>query len=235
MRYKLISTTLILVAAFAFSACQKSVAENTNILLSQTATPSQILSPTIETTSDTLDGKLFSSIRKVDFRNFTYSYPSDASDTFTLINGEKEQMREKEEDGAALRKIEYGDITNDGEEEAMISIYPLMDGNCQCEMVHIYTLENKKPKLLWSFDTWDKAQGGLKKVYAENGELVVETFGDNKFENDKWDFKFPKEIVGYCCPTAFTKIRFRWNGEKFVVEGKPELSDYDWRKKQNKN
>jgi len=112
-----------------------------------------------------------------------------------------------------------------------LNIYPWSGGNCSCDMVFIYTLQNKTPKLLWSFDTWDKADGGFKRAYAENSELIVELFGDDKFENDEWEFDFPKgKVIGYCCPTAYTKIRFKWNGEKFTAQGTPELFDYDWKK-----
>jgi len=63
--------------------------------------------------------------------------------------------------------------------------------------------------------------------------LIVELFGDNKFIESKKEFEFESEAdlkTGLCCPTAFTKFRFKWNGEKFVGEGKPELFDYDWKK-----
>ena len=66
--------------------------------------------------------------------------------------------------------------------------------------------------------TSDRASGGLKKIYAANDELIVETFGDNKFVNDKWKFDYPKgEFKGDCCPIAYTKIRFKWNCKKFVI------------------
>ena len=220
---------LFLAMIFAFSDCQKMIDENENITSSKITTLTVI--PTIKPTPDLSNGKQYSSIKDVDFKNFTYSYPRNDSDTFTLKTGIKKQIREQNEDGAKLEKIEYGDVTNDGKDEAMIGIYPLMDGNCQCETVYIYTLENKKPRLLWSFDTYDKAIGGFKRAYAENGDLIIETFGDSKFEDGKWKFNSPKnKFKGYCCPTAYTKIRFKWNGEKFVASGNPELFDYDWNK-----
>lgn len=226
---------------FTFSACQKSVVENSNKLsLPQTSpsvSPTLDLNPKPERDSEMANVKLYSSISKIDFKNFTYPWTEGQKideETFTLKNGEKAIDFDKS-NGASLDKIEYGDVTNDGEKEAMISIAPETGGNCQCEMVFIYTLENKKLKLLWSFDTWDRAIGGLKRVYAENGELIVEVFGDDKFENDEWEFSLPKEGAGgLCCPTTFTKFRFKWNGKKFVVEGKPEMFDYDWRKEINK-
>lgn len=227
-RNVLIMVIWVLTMAFTFSSCQRSAAENRHAAVQS--------SPTKDSSSAT-SPRAVSSIREIDFKNFTHPW-TEAQEfdekEFALENGEKEKTDET--NGASLLEIEYGDITNDGVEEAMISLAPETGGNCSCEMVYIYTLENKKPKLLWSFDTEDRAQGGLKKVYATGGDLTVETFGDSKFENDKWNFSLPKDkFGGLCCPTAYTKIRFKWNGSKFEVEGKPELFDYDWKKEMNKN
>lgn len=209
---------------FAFSACQKSAVENSNNL------PLPQSSPTLTPSYD-------SPIRKIDFENFTYFWTKGLSTkdekTFTLKNGELPY--EKERIGVSLAKVEYGDLTNDSKDEAIINLGLQTSGSAMPNMVCIYALENEKPKLLWSFDTGDRAEGGLKKVYAENGGLIVELFGDDKFENGEWKFDLPKKDAGgLCCPTAFTKLRFKWNGKKFVVDGKPELFNYDWRKEMNK-
>ncbi len=215
------------VLAFAFFACQKNTGKNDEIK-SQTlpaVSPTSIPSPDSKESGT----KEYSSIREVDFKNFTYPWTEDqgGDGNFTLKNGKKARFDENDIE-ATLKTIEYGDVTNDGKEEAMISVYPYSGGNCQCEMVFIYTLENKKPKLLWSFDTFDRAVGGFKKVYADNGNLIVETFGDNKFENGKWKFNPPEnKFRGYCCPTVYTKMCFKWNGEEFVEEGDRKLFDYE--------
>jgi hypothetical protein len=221
----------VLIIAIAFSACQKSTAENKQEQPQSSPTVSPITDSSPISTPNAV-----SSVREVDFKNFTYTWTKGQEideKEFTLKDGEKE-MTDKT-NGASLYKVEYGDVTSDGVEEAMISLAPETGGNCSCEMVYIYTLENQRPKLLWSFDTEDRAQGGLKRVYANKSELIVETFGDNKFENDQWSFSLPKDkFGGLCCPTAYTKIRFKWNGEKFAVAGKPELFDYDWKKEMSK-
>ena len=221
----------ISMTAFIFSGCQKSAAEN-NQTLSQ---PLPSVSPTLNLSS-TISSDLNSPIRKIDFDNYTYSGPDDYAETFTLKNGEKD-FEMGEEDGIDLFKKEYADLTGDGNEDAILTMSIQTGGSSSPHLVYIYALKNNKPKVLWSFMTGDRAEGGLKKVYADNGELVVETFGDNKFENDKWVFNFPNKdkFSGYCCPTAYTKIRFKWNGEKFAADGKPELFDYDMKKETNKN
>jgi hypothetical protein len=224
----------VLFIAFAFSACQKNTAENVDVApLSDNSTPASAPSP-----KSLAVKKSDSSVRKIDFKNFTYPLTKDQGggngETFTLKNGKQEGNENQGE--ATLQTIEYGDATGDGSEDAMISVYPYSGGNCQCYMVFIYALENKKPKLLWSFDTWDKAEGGFKRVYSENDELIVELFGDSRFEDGKWNFTIPEgKFKGLCCPTVYTKSRFKWNGEKFVVEGTPEMFDFDWEKQRKEN
>lgn len=221
----LVLKILVLAMTLAFLACQKSETENGSISSSPSTSPLQTLSQTPSIDSDL-------PIRKIDFKNFTYPWTKDLSTkdekTFTLKDGEIPFEREGQM-GVSLAKIEYADVTGDDTDEAILVISLQTGGSAVPNLVYIYTAENEIPKLLWSFDTGDRAQGGLKGVYAENGKLVVETFGSSKFENDEWEFKFPEKIAGYCCPTAYTKIHFKWNGKKFAVEGKPELFDYNWK------
>lgn len=217
----------ILILAIVFSACQKSAAENEQIK----SEFSPLAAPTLELTA-TPSPEINSPIRKIDFKNFTYPFTEEVGE-FMLKNGEKPRVP-REDSGVSLWKVEYSDVTNDAEEEAIVFMSVETGGSSMPNIIFIYTLKKDKPKLLWHFLTGDRAEGGLKNVYAENSELVVETFGDNKFENDEWEFNFPKnKFTGYCCPSAYTKIYFKWNGKKFVVQGEPELFDYDW-KNQNK-
>ncbi|MCA1640257.1 MAG: hypothetical protein LC768_18375 [Acidobacteria bacterium] len=140
------------------------------------------------------------------------------------------------EDGIFFGEADYWDLTGDGKEEAILTLSIQTGGSAIPELIYIYTLQNSKPKMLWGFMTGDRAEGGLKEVYAENGELVVELFGVDKFENNEWKFNLPKEGAGgLCCPTVFTKFRFKWNGRNFALIGKPELFDYDWKKEVTKN
>ncbi len=84
--------------------------------------------------------------------------------------------------------------------------------------------------------TGDRADGGLKNIYAENDELIIELFGDSKLVNGEWKFDYPKDrYAGAGRPTIYTKNRFKWNGKKFIVQGNPKLFDYDVNKEMKKN
>ena len=229
MKIKKFLPLQILIFAIALSACQKSAAENEQVKPQTlpSVSPTSTLTPTPTPEEN-------SAIGKIDFKNFAFS-ETEGYEKFTLKDGEKTFEMGKE-DGISLDKMEYSDVTDDGEKEAILTMSIQTGGSSMPNLIYIYTLRNGKPILLWSFITGDRAEGGLKKVYAENGELVVETFGDNKFENDEWEFHFPKnKFTGYCCPSAYTKIHFKWNGKKFAPEGKPELFDYNWKKDTKEN
>ena len=222
MKYKtaLLAKILVLAVVFAFSACQKGAAENSAVSFSP------VISPPMPQATPTPD----SALRKIDFKNFTYPWPEglgSGEKSFALKNGERVFVMGGQM-GVSLAKAEYADVTGDGREEAFLDLSIQTGGSAMPSMIYVYSLENEKPRLLWSFVTGDRAAGGFKKIYAENGELIVETFGDNKFENNEWKFDYPKDkFRGDCCPTAYTKIRFKWNGRKFVAGATPEVFDFD--------
>lgn len=223
----LLIVSLFLTLVLSITSCQKDGA-NKNISTSLKTTQNRnitTLTPSVEPTPN-----LDSLIRKIDFKNFTYSWTvdltSDDEKVFTLKNGERHFVMNGQM-GVSLINVEYGDVTNDEQEEAFINLSVQTGGSSVPNMIYIYTLENKKPKLLWSFETGDRAEGGFKSIFAENGNLAVETYGDNKFENGKWDFRISEDKpTGLCCPSTYTKIVFKWNGEKFIPFGERQVFDY---------
>ncbi len=205
-----------LTVTFAFSACQKSTTENAQTRYKPVILP-------------TPDENLL--IKEIDFNNFTYPDKKGRS-IFRLINGE-EPFGKMKDIAFKLENIQYADLTTDEEDEAVVHI-SVQYGADSSGILYIYTLENNKPKILWYVESGYGAEGGLKSAYTENNNLNVELFGDNKFIEAKGEFKFPDQKIvpkDLCCSTTYTKFRFRWNGEKFVVESKPELL---WLKKPSK-
>ena len=139
--------------AFAFSSCQKSMAENTQAILQTTPT----VSPTVNSSSASTPN-LDSPIRKVDFNNFTYPWTDDYSSKeekiFTLKNGEIPFERESQM-GVSLVKTEYFDVTSDKADEAILTFSIQTGGSAVPALIYIYKSENDNPKLLWSFATGD--------------------------------------------------------------------------------
>jgi hypothetical protein len=158
-----------------------------------------------------------SSIRSVDFENFTFpGDPIFGKKKFKLLNGHFQGDRGREPIG--LMHIGYGDVTNDGVEEAIVSlVVTVKGGTAKPHLNYVYTLADGKPKLLWSFDTGDRADGGLRRIYAENGNLIVERYNSEGSRGD-------------CCPVFFERTRYRWNGKRFqqfgVIEKLPHPEGY---------
>jgi hypothetical protein len=184
---------------------------------SHSQTQSQLESNKTEAVISTAD----SPIRSIDFRNFTYPFteglidPINPKRTFTLKNGELPETRNKQglvdEMGIYLGNVIYGDVTNDNQEDAIVTISILTGGSATPQIVYVFTLENNRPKQLWAFSTGDRADKGLRKVYAENGQLVIE-------------LNSPIDSKGDCCPVFFTRSKYRWTGKNFQeVENQDKL------------
>ena len=161
-----------------------------------------------------------SNIRSVDFANFTYPWTADLVDPsnpqrrFILRNGERPATRDVrgfiDEMGVFLGGVTYGDVTGDGVEEAIVSMSIQTGGSSIPGLVYIYSFRANRPRLLWYFSTGDRADGGLRGVYAENGGLVVE-------------LNSPVGSRGDCCPTRFTHTRYEWRGSRFRQRRKETL------------
>ena len=150
-----------------------------------------------------------SKIRSVDFANFAYSWNADLGDTdktFTLKNGELPATRDKrgmiDEMGVFFGHVKYGDVTGDDVEEAIVFLSIQTGGSAIPGVLYIYTWQNDRPVLLWSRSTGDRADGGFRDAYAEEGNLVLEL---NSSEEKRGD----------CCPPKFERTRQKWSGKEF--------------------
>lgn len=213
----LISTFLFLLCLF--SACEKKATEN------------NLTKP-----ENSKDSSSYSKIEDVDFKNFSYSAFENEEYPFTITNGEK-PLGKLDEAGYRLRNIEYRDLTNDSKNEAVVNLQ-VTHAVSTSSLIFVYTLDNEQPKKLWNFFSGTYANGGLKDVYFEKNNLIVEFFGNTKFDKDTREFEFSniqKYPEAECCPNKFTKFNFRWNGENFLLTAKPELFDYNWKKENHEN
>jgi len=165
------------------------------------------------------------SIRTIDFANFTYPYtvglllPPDKQRNFRLRGGSLPET--KSAVGMSLGHVFYEDVTRDGSEEAIVYLDVYTNGSARPGCIYIYRMSNGRPQLLWAFDTGSRHYGGLRRVYADRGELVVELYGRAKvigralFANDGTLAQTPY-------PYAVTRTRYRWRVNRFSRVGKPE-------------
>jgi hypothetical protein len=182
-----------------------------------------------------------SPLGKVDFLNFTYPLPRgwqhpDAKEV-TLENGQKPPVFENITDDMdpeekAVKKAErriglsyvatkYFDIDGDGVREAAVILKVETGGSAIPQIVYIYQWKNEKPELIWYFRTGDRADGGLKNIYVADGRLVIELFGQDRFIFGSVESgRITGDEEQLCCPSFFTKSRYRWNGKNFQLDGK---------------
>jgi len=176
-----------------------------------------------------------------DFKNFTYPLPRgwqnpDSSDA-TLTNGhlepifeavhdemddeEKAQARSARRIGMSYVTTRYMDATGDGQDEAFVILKVETTGSAIPQFVYIYEWKNDKPELIWYFRTGDRADGGLKDFRIENGELVVELYGQDRFLLGGIETnKITGDEEQLCCPTYFTRTLYKWNGKTFQLDKK---------------
>jgi hypothetical protein len=165
------------------------------------------------------------SIRVTDFRNFHYTF---GETSWTLVNGREPGESDEEDWKFEFDDVSYGDVTGDGREEAIVAITAETGGTMVPHWIFVYGAGAGGPELLWAFESGDRAGGGLKRAYAEDGMLVVELLGKGMLAHDPATFGAEDETsIGACCPSMFTRSRYAWNGRAFVPHGDPEVLPYD--------
>ena len=194
--------------------------------------------------SEILDDRFKTSnspLAQMDFRNYTYPLPRgwqnpDGSD-LTLINGkldpvsadtdlgmdanEASTAKSQRRIGASYVTARYFDVTGDGQDEAVVILKIETTGSAIPQIVYFYTYKDEKPELIWYFRTGDRADGGLKDLRPENGQLVVELFGQDRFLLGETETaKITNDYEQICCPTFFTRTVYKWNGRNFLMQGK---------------
>ena len=242
-------TTAIAVLLFA-SACSTSTEAEPDTVRRAEAAPAPVLPdpspspafPNLQT--ELLDARhktTTSPLASFDFKNFTYPLPRgwqnpDGTD-LTLTDGRRvpvnrfidEEMPDEEKiEARATRRIgmsyvttKYLDVTGDGHDEAIVILKVETTGNAIPQLVYIYEWKDEKPQLLWNFRTGDRADGGLKDMRSENGELVIELYGQDRFLLGETETgKITGDEEQLCCPTYFTRTFYKWNGKNFLMQRK---------------
>lgn len=199
----------------------------------QAATPSSpavVASPEVQP-SQAVKPAPDSPIHRIDFANFTFpKLPSKKcnAQSIRLHDGRYDAPEDRVPRklpsvdcwSVSLGSVKYGDVTGDDEEEAIVMLYAELGGTEGSQDVFIYGLDHGRPRLLWKFVTGDRADGGPRRIYAENAELVIELYGVGSAIGKKL---YGTEEVGACCPKHFTRTRYRWVGGHFQQIGKQEV------------
>lgn len=204
------------------------ISSNVSAEQKPTANPQQTQIPNLQTELlENKNSQTAAPIGKFDFRNFTYPLPrgwqdADGKDA-ELVNGKRplQKTDEIEKIGISYLTTKFFDATGDGQDEAIVILKINTGGNAIPLIVYIFEWRNDKPELIWTFRTGDRADGGLKNIFLENGETVIELFGQDRFILGEIETgKITGDDEQLCCPTHFTRNRYKWNGKNFLLQGK---------------
>lgn len=180
-----------------------------------------------------------SPIGQFDFKNYTYELPRgwqnpDGSTEITLTDGKLAPVEKNisdtmddasRADAKAQRRIgmsyvttKFFDVTGDGQDEALVVLKIETGGSAVPQLVYVFDWKSGAPELIWPFRTGDRADGGLKDLRAEGGELVVELYGQDRFLLGQTETgKITGDEEQLCCPTYFTRTTYKWNGKNFLM------------------
>jgi hypothetical protein len=112
-------------------------------------------------------------------------------------------------------------VTGDGHDEAFVVVKIETGGAALPQVVYVFEWQNEKPEIIWYFRSGDRADGGLRDLRAENGEMVVELYGQDRYIlGDVETMKITGDEEQLCCPTYFTRTRYKLTGNRFVLQGK---------------
>jgi hypothetical protein len=215
-----------LVAVFLIGACGLTDAESAN------PTPVRVPENELESAPEipvaelelveTRNSKTDSEIGKFDFKNFTYPLPRGWQDVdrgeLMLVDGRRRTTEEKI--GMEYLSTKFFDANGDGVDDAVVILRIGTAGNAIPHIAYVFEWKNEKPELIWYFRTGDRADGGLKNIYPEDGDVVVELFGKDRYIFGEMEtLKITGDEVQLCCPTYFTKTKYKWKNGAFSMDG----------------
>ncbi len=153
-----------------------------------------------------------SSIRKVDFKNFSYRLSCGSADrksTVKVRNGKYDGRKGSLNTDVFLNiyKVLYGDLDGDQKDEAVVFYMCGSGASYAYFRGLVYSLKNRKPTLMTELEGGNKGDGGFNDVWIVNGRLVVE-----------------RNQVGVggsaCCPESIEITRYKLKGKHLVRSGK---------------
>lgn len=158
-------------------------------------------------------------IRQIDFKNFTYQTLGDSGRNFSiqLRNGEyTKKVSRLESYGTHFDRVVYGDLTGDGEEEAIVVLVQEVSASSAEQYAYIYTVKNGSLSKLTKFVggtsgcVFEGEECSILEVSIENGLLII-------------DRAIPTDQDAKCCPSLHRSTKYRWNGSQLVEVGKTQI------------
>lgn len=109
-----------------------------------------------------------------------------------------------------LSEVSYGDVYGDRNDEAIVSLDVLTDGNQTRHAVYVFAIIRNRPRVIFFFESGDRAEGGLRRAYADKRQFVLELWGPGNTLASFSDID-----SGLCCPKTFTRSTYQWRNGAF--------------------
>lgn len=154
-------------------------------------------------------------IRNFDFKNFTYQ--SGDRGSIRLRNGKYvRRISPTESYEAQFDRVIYGDLTGDGNDEAVVVLTQEVSASSAEQYVYIYALKNGLVSKLTDF------VGGTSGCVFEGEEcslLGIEIQGSVL----TIDRAIPTDQDAKCCPSLHRSTKYRWDGGLLIEIGKTRI------------
>lgn len=164
-------------------------------------------------------------LKNIDFKNF--SYPTNDYGTIRLKNNEyRFPYPDTPRGGVSFGTFEvyYADLTGDGKKEAIVELDVVKcGGSCDggSDFFYVYTVREKKPELIWHFETGSWAFGcGVKDLSITKGQLALDVYGRCDVKNKALDLKYRSDNLGKFSTENATQFIFGFNGARIVQKKK---------------
>lgn len=218
LAFNLLRTILIGTLAIG-NTCSRHSTTSTDQPASMAVNNSSNITPSPQIMIDLTD------IKKVDFDNFIYPVPDALNSyfpakTFQVINGKYEYKDESRKlvlwsSGTIYDQVTGKDAITDAvvvfEHRSAGPDHSIGTGREYC--VYIYGLIHRRLKLLWSFVSGDRSAGGLRDIYGEGGNLVIETYNSDV----SYDSKGEATEGAACCAKTYTRAIYQWTGFRYQL------------------
>jgi hypothetical protein len=168
------------------------------------------------------------SIRDTDFKNFTYPF---SKSEFVSVPSRPRWMSIAETGRVSLHegryafpcddppcylitfnRAEFGEIAGMDGEVAIVTVVFHTGGTANWEYLYVVGIRSGKPQVLAWMEAGSRADMGLRRAFADRGDLVLEV-------ND------PDKRLGDCCSTGTVTYHYRWANGSFHEIGKPVRAD----------
>ncbi len=168
----------------------------------------------------------FPSIRKIDFRNFSFFAFDKTGNPIAIFNFDKRNFRLK--DGHYAHRGNFGsgsvdldsiyyipklNTTDPDRVLVLLSWVGASGSSSQWKTAQVFMCSDSKLRIVQEIE-WSTDAGGKESYNSTTNTLVIRS-----------DHYLPEDA--HCCISALDAVTFRWNGARFVETGiQTELSEY---------